>query len=97
MVRERDKRCQRCFKDYGLQCAHVFSRSKKSVRWDFENAVTLCGGCHLFWAHKYPLDFYEWIEGRMGKEAFNKLRLRSNLAVSLSVIDLKFTLMGLNR
>lgn len=36
---------------HGIQWAHVFSRNKKSMRWDPDNSMTLCGGCHLKWHH----------------------------------------------
>ncbi len=42
--------CERCetpkvdFKQ--LQCCHFHGRSKKTVRWDEDNAVGLCYGCH---------------------------------------------------
>ena len=87
-IRNRDGwRCQRCLKQYqapttGLHCAHIFTRSRKSVRFDTDNAISLCYGCHS-WGHKNPLEFYTWVEKRMGKRAFTALRLRSNKAGKL--------------
>lgn len=45
--------CKRCgnylgVHSRGLHCAHCFSRGKKSVRWDSDNAVALCYGCHRY-------------------------------------------------
>jgi len=53
--------CQRCGKTSNLQCAHIYSRKNLSIRWDFENAVCLCAGCHLFWAHQEPVEFTNWV------------------------------------
>lgn len=35
-----------------LQCAHLISRWHKSIRWDEDAAVGLCGGCHLWIDHE---------------------------------------------
>jgi len=48
--------CERCGTwktDYKqLQCAHLISRWHKSIRWDEEAAIGLCGGCHLWIDHE---------------------------------------------
>lgn len=53
--------CQKCGKKEGLQVAHIYSRSNKCIRWNEENAVCLCNGCHIFWAHKEPYEFIKWV------------------------------------
>lgn len=66
LVRDRDGTCQA---DNGtpcrgvLQCAHIISRSYKSIRTDFDNAVALCAGHHMFYTH-YPLEWRQWVETR---------------------------------
>src|SRR3990167_1564497 len=74
-IRARDGKCVRCGKKDNLQCAHIFSRSARSVRWDELNAITLCGGCHLFWAHKNPIEFTEFIMKRLGSQ-YEELKRR---------------------
>src|SRR3990167_3235983 len=59
LIRSRGK-CQRCFSDKNLQCAHVVSRVNKHLRWNEDNALSLCLRCHIFWMHKSPLEFSEW-------------------------------------
>ena len=82
MIRARDGwTCQRCGKRYperaqGLHAAHIFSRGRKSVRWDEVNAVALCFSCHL-WAHGNPTLFAEWIMKRLGKRRYEALRRRA--------------------
>ena len=46
-----------------LQCAHIISRSYKSIRVDPDNAVCLCAAHHTFWTHR-PLEWQSWVEGR---------------------------------
>jgi len=44
-----------------LQCAHIISRSYKSIRTDRRNALCLCQGCHMYYTN-YPLEFEDWID-----------------------------------
>jgi len=62
VVRARDKECLKCRSCMDLQCAHAASRRHLSGRWDELNAVTLCTRCHLWWAHKEPLEFTLWLK-----------------------------------
>jgi 5-methylcytosine-specific restriction endonuclease McrA len=56
---ERDGfQCVRCG-DKRIQWAHIFSRVHRCLRWEADNALSLCGGCHIFW-HKYPILAVEW-------------------------------------
>jgi hypothetical protein len=46
-----------CYERSGLNVHHVFSRSRRSVRWDLENAMVLCSNHHALnteSAHKDP-------------------------------------------
>lgn len=61
VIRARDKKCLKCGKKENLQCAHISSRTHLAGRWNELNAITLCTGCHLFWAHKEPVEFSEWL------------------------------------
>ena len=69
IVRRRDGMCVRCGRTENLQCAHIISRSYRSIRCDVDNAVALCRGCHVFFTHR-PLEWQEWVEamwpGRWG-------------------------------
>ena len=52
--------CVRCRDGQrAIQWAHIFSRRHKNLRWEADNALTLCAGCHMFW-HQYPLLAVEW-------------------------------------
>ena len=75
-VRARGK-CQRCGRTDMLQCAHIFSRSHMSTRWDEDNALCLCMPCHLYWAHRQPIEFTEWVMNLLGDYRFNELRMKA--------------------
>jgi len=73
-IRNRDGRCLRCGKKENLQCAHIYSRIARSVRYEPLNAITLCYGCHIGWSHKYPIEFTEFIKKYLGTRKYNLLK-----------------------
>lgn len=46
-----------------LQCAHIHSRSYKSIRTDFKNAIALCAKHHVYFTHR-PLEWQEFVESQ---------------------------------
>ncbi len=69
--------CQRCNRVEHLQCSHIHSRSKMSVRWDLLNAFCLCAGCHLYWWHKHPIEAAEFAKNILGEYNYQALLIRS--------------------
>lgn len=65
LIRHRDGHCLAVGYRFpcsgNLQCAHIHTRAYKSIRCDFDNAVTLCGGHHVFFTHR-PLEWADWVE-----------------------------------
>jgi 5-methylcytosine-specific restriction endonuclease McrA len=58
-VFERDgHKCVRCGRAK-VQWAHIISRRHKTVRWESDNALSLCAGCHMWW-HEYPTLSGDW-------------------------------------
>ena len=55
-------KCERCGKTEKLQCAHIYSRRHKNIRWDFQNAFCLCAGCHMFFWHLEPARAIRWAQ-----------------------------------
>lgn len=70
-------KCEYCGKTTTLNSHHIFSRSKKSVRWEVLNGVCLCVAHHTFSssfsAHKTPTEFTYWLEKTKGKKFMEKL------------------------
>ena len=76
-VRHRDQhRCQYCFKE-GTDCAHIYGRAKKSVRWSMDNAVTLCRYHHQ-WFTSNPVAFTDWLTKLYGEGHMDILREKAN-------------------
>jgi hypothetical protein len=68
IVRDRDGVCQArevspC--KGNLQCAHIISRSYKTIRTDLRNAVALCAGHHTYFTHR-PLEWEDWVRESYG-------------------------------
>lgn len=83
--------CERCKKDdYNkLQCSHIHTRTKMSVRWDQENALCLCSGCHAYWWHKHPIDAAEFAKRYLGEEKYSLLLHRSNCLKKWNIPDME--------
>jgi hypothetical protein len=69
--------CEHCKKADGrMECAHIFGRRHKSVRWDTLNALCLCHTCHRHFTEN-PVDFTRWLEGYVGAGYLDILREKS--------------------
>jgi hypothetical protein len=70
--------CEHCKrKDGKMECAHIFGRRCKSVRWDTLNALCLCHSCHhTFTAN--PLDFTSWLQEYVGQGYLDILNEKRN-------------------
>lgn len=68
-----DQKCLRCGKETNLQDSHIVSRKYQSTRWNLDNHIPLCVGCHLFWWHKEPTEAYPWIREKIGEAGINRL------------------------
>lgn len=86
-------KCAYCGKEQYLNSHHIFSRSNKSTRYDLNNGITLCAGCHTlsskFSAHKTPVEFVEWIKEKRGEKWYDDLRKRAKKTKKFSAQDLK--------
>jgi len=70
--------CEYCGRNEGrLDCAHIFGRRARSVRWDGMNALCLCFSCH----HRFtanPIDFSKWLERHLGRTHLDILNEKRN-------------------
>ena len=87
IIRDKGK-CERCGKTSPLNTAHIFSRRNLATRWDKDNVLCLCVGCH-FWAHQNPIEFVEWINKLRGVSWYNKLREKANKVKKWTIPELK--------
>jgi hypothetical protein len=73
--------CERCKKEFekpskNLHCSHYWSRRNRSVRFDPENAASLCFSCHRFFTEN-PAEHTEFFVTRLGKAKYNDLAFRA--------------------
>jgi hypothetical protein len=64
----------------------VLSRRHLCLRWDADNAMTLCAGCHLFWHHE-PAMAVDWFIKNFG-ERWERIRRIHLLNPKVSVKEL---------
>jgi len=61
-----------------IQCAHLVTRGRHTVRWDEDNAMPLCSGAHVWFTHN-PNQWDAYLEWKFGKEAVEALKARSTV------------------
>lgn len=74
-----------------LQASHFYGRGNKCVKWDEDNAVGLCGGCHTHF-HGHPREFDHWFQNHVGEITYNWLlgRLRRRARPDVAMLMLYF-------
>ena len=79
-IRTRDKwACQRCYTKYepptkALHCSHYWSRGKECMRFNPENCISLCYGCHRLWGHGDEREKYKlFMIKKLGQEKYDLL------------------------
>jgi hypothetical protein len=76
-----DGKCQHCGKEVGfkrLNCMHFISRRILSTRWDTENALAGCPGCH-FYLDEHPYEKTDFFKKYLGSDKFEELCIRGNV------------------
>jgi 5-methylcytosine-specific restriction endonuclease McrA len=71
--------CLKCGKERPLQTAHVEPVGRvRALQYDVDNAVPLCGGCHIHWWHKFPRQAEAWIVTVIGQEKRDALARKAD-------------------
>lgn len=73
--------CEYCLKrppEVVLHAHHIYSRRHYATRWDLDNGVCLCTGCHLYKAHKDIQEFSDWVVAHFGSTHIEILRNKAN-------------------
>jgi hypothetical protein len=80
-IRARDGwRCKRCHtepKPGGLHSAHHFTRRTGATRFDPDNALALCYGCHQY-LDSHPYEKEAFWRAEIGDERFDALAARAH-------------------
>ena len=84
-IRTRDDwTCQRCGKRFlkgntgGLECSHYFGRSRENTRFDPDNCIALCTGCHSYWDSAAKEEYRNFKIKQLGEKGFDLLMVRAN-------------------
>lgn len=93
--------CERCLRSFELQkeildCSHFYSRKNRRVRWNFDNASSLCRGCHFFFGEN-PREHTEFMLEKLGQERFDLLTLATQRPLNSQKIDEKMIRLGLKK
>lgn len=86
VVRARDGRCLHTGMEGRLECAHIYGRRAKILRWSLDNAVSLTSASHRYFTEN-PIAFHDWLEATLGEGHMAILRekaqghMKTNAAV----------------
>ena len=70
--------CESCgVTNVAMDCAHIYGRRAKSVRWSLDNAVCLCRTCHRKFTEN-PIDFTHWLNEYLGEGHMELLNEKRN-------------------
>lgn len=93
-------KCEVCGKTTNLNSHHIYSRAKKSLRWNTINGICLCVGHHIgvqFSAHKTPIEFIDWLKDKKGEDKMQELRIMANITSKYSVLEKELLLKELQK
>jgi hypothetical protein len=97
IVKERDGKCIYCGSTRNLNAHHIFTKARHgNLRWEPDNGVTLCAGCHTFGIHINPAPYMLRIIEYVGKDVMEKLRVMAQEKPSpLRLDDIQSVIMRL--
>jgi hypothetical protein len=65
VLQRQGEKCLKCNQIKPLHAAHILSKgAHPSLRFELENVIGLCMKDHIFWCHRDPVGFTDWIEER---------------------------------
>lgn len=94
-VRNRDNwTCRRCFKKYApptniLHCSHFFSRRFMGTRFELDNLISLCYGCHRRWEGMKGDEYRDFMITTLGETRLEELKFKSQSYTHFTSFDLQ--------
>lgn len=71
-----------------MQCGHLITRAKKSVRWDLVNCSVQCSSCNI--KHEfYPEIYTSWFLDRFGQDEYKRLCRDADSVNKLTIAELE--------
>lgn len=74
-----------------LQCSHLWGRRNRATRWDQDNCVGLCSGCHAYFTAN-PIEHQDWFREHLGEERFEQLQLRAQGVKKVDIVVVRLYL-----
>jgi hypothetical protein len=63
----------------GLHNSHYWGRARESTRFEPDNCIALCYGCHRIWGHGDGRDEYTaFMKKKLGEKRWKTLMLQAN-------------------
>ena len=103
MVRNRDNwTCQRCGTKYtpatqGLHCSHYFSRRFMGTRFNLDNLISLCYGCHRLVESDKQGWYKDFMIDKLGQNGYNTLEFKARNITKFSESELEILLEQLKK
>ena len=72
-----DTEAQITKKSRTMECAHIYGRRSRNVRWYPLNAVCLSSASHRYFTER-PMEFVSWVQKQLGDGAVEILKERVN-------------------
>ena len=90
MIRERDGRCLKCGREDMLDCSHFWTRKYSSTRYNFNNCIALCRGCHFKWEIEKQGEYMDFMVKLLGRKKYKVLEKRAHTLMQRknAIIDL---------
>lgn len=78
----RDGICDYCGRSGRMETSHFHGRRKASTRFDEDNVLCLCGGCHRHF-HEHPNVHAEFMKKHLGSERYEQLNIRAEVIMKV--------------
>ena len=89
--KHQEENCEVCGCSEYLQVHHFYYKGSYShLRYDDENAVTLCRGCHFVLHHQDPKKIEDIIIENRGQKWINRLKKKAHQRPESSYLTLKY-------
>ena len=89
-----DYKCVRCGGNHVLQAAHILAKGCHGrIRFELLNVLTMCLKCHIFWAHRDPVGFVDWVNQTYP----GRIEQLQIMAATAGKLDLKELVIALRR
>jgi len=82
-------KCLKCGSKERLATSHIYPKGRyRKLEFDYQNVITFCLKCHIYWWHKNPIVAWEWLQENIDKQRLDYLKMRTQF-IDKKPIDYK--------